>query len=146
MFGNVSRWVTRLQNTLAFARTPEGLRVVIWRQIPASPERVWELFVDTRRWPEWGPSIRDVATEPSRIEAGSTGHVQTAFGLWLPFAVTRMSAWSWAWRIGPVQATGHRLIPGDRSCRVGFEVPVYAAPYLLVCWWALRRIESLATA
>jgi hypothetical protein len=29
---------------------------------------------------------------------------------------------------------------------VTFEVPAWAAPYLAVCWLALRRIEALATA
>ncbi|MDZ7850642.1 MAG: SRPBCC family protein [Halodesulfurarchaeum sp.] len=145
MFGNPTSRLDRLQHTLAFANTPEGRRIVLWRRIAAPPERVWELLVDTRRWPEWGPSVLDVETQSRRIETGSTGRVRTIFGLWLPFTVTRVSEWAWAWRIGPVEATGHRVIPGDSSCRVGFEVPLYAVPYLIVCWWALRRIESLAT-
>lgn len=136
----------RLRSTLSIAKTPDGVRVVIWRQIAAPPERVWNLLVDTRRWPEWGPSVLDVDAQPPRIEAGSTGRVRTYFGGWLPFTVTGASEWSWAWRIGPVQATGHRVIPADESCRVGFEVPLFAFPYLLVCWWALRQIETLATA
>lgn len=146
MFGNSTSWWGRLPGTLSVAKTPEGPRVVIWHQIAAPAERVWELLVDTRHWPEWGPSVLEVEAHPPLIEEGSTGRVRTAVGPWLPFTVTRVGEWSWAWRIGPVTATGHRVIPGDSSCRVGFEVPIHAAPYLLVCWWALRRIESLATA
>jgi hypothetical protein len=143
--GDSTSWSDRLRTALALAETPEGIRVVISRRIEAPPERVWDLLVDTRRWPEWGPSVLDVEAHPPRIEEGSNGRVRTYFGRWLPFTVTRASDWSWAWRIGPIQATGHRVIPAETSCRVGFEVPLYAFPYLLVCWWALWRIETLAT-
>lgn len=146
MSGGLTGRLNRIRTALGITKTPEGFRVVIWRRVAAPPDRVWDLLVDTRRWPEWGPSVLDVETHPPRIEEGSTGRVRTSLGHWLPFAVTRASEWSWAWRIGPVQATGHRVVPRDTSCRVGFEVPLYAAPYLLVCWWALRRIETLATA
>ena len=146
MSGQSGGWLDRLRAAFAIAQTPEGLRIVISRRIEAPPERVWDLLVDTRRWPDWGPSVLDVEAQPPRIEEGATGRVRTFFGRWLPFTITRVSAWSWAWRIGPVQATGHRVIPGDSSCRVGFEVPLHAFPYVLVCWWALRRIETLATA
>jgi hypothetical protein len=131
---------------IAIEETPEGNRVVVSRRIDAPPERAWAVLVDTRRWPEWGPSVRDVETHPPRIEEGSTGRIRTVFGFWLPFTVTRLSEWGWAWRIWGVTATGHRVTPEGSSCRVGFEVPLYALPYLLVCWVALRRIESLATA
>ncbi|MFW5905264.1 MAG: SRPBCC family protein [archaeon] len=144
MLGTVSSWLDRLRSTISITETPEGLRVDISRAIEAPPERVWELLVDTRQWPEWGPSVLDVATQPPRIQEGSTGRVRTIFGLWVPFTVTRMSKWSRAWHIGPVPATDHRVLPEKSSCRVGFEVPLYAFPYLLVCWVARRRIEELA--
>jgi hypothetical protein len=140
---NESKW---LRTALSMAHTPEGRRIVVSRRIDAPPERVWALLVDTRRWPEWGPSVLDVETHPTRIESGSTGRLRTVFGCWLPFTVTRVSEWGWAWRIGPVQATGHRVIPEGTSCRVGFDVPLYGVPYLLVCWVALRRLDTLATA
>ena len=136
----------RVRNALSIAHTPEGRRVVISRRIAAPPERVWELLVDTRRWPEWGPSVLEVDIDTPRIEEGATGRVRTVFGPWLPFTVTRVSEWGWAWRIGPVQATGHRVVPAEGACRVGFDVPLYGIPYLPVCWVALRRLEKLATA
>jgi hypothetical protein len=143
--GDATGWVDRPRTAVAIEATPEGRRVVVSRRIAAPPARVWELLVDTRRWSAWGPSVRGVETDPPRIREGSTGRVRTVFGFWLPFTVTRKSEWAWAWRIGPVPATGHRVIPGDGSCRVGFEVPLSWLPYLLVCWVALRRIEALAT-
>ncbi|UWG47342.1 SRPBCC family protein [Halanaeroarchaeum sp. HSR-CO] len=146
MVGRIADGLGRLRDALAIEDTPEGLRIVVTRRIDAPPERVWELLVDTRRWPDWGPSVLDVETRSPRIEAGASGRVRTFFGRWLPFTVTRVSEWSWAWRIGPVQATGHRVVPQGDVCRAGFEVPLFAFPYVLVCWWALARIEVLATA
>jgi hypothetical protein len=31
--------------------TPDGRRLVVSRDIDANPDRVWDLFVDTRQWP-----------------------------------------------------------------------------------------------
>lgn len=146
MDGSLSSWLGRRRTWLAIDETPEGRRIVVSRRIDAPPERVWDLLVDTRRWPDWGPSVLDVEARTRRIEAGTSGRVRTVSGRWVPFTVTRVSRWSWAWRIGPVQATGHRVTPDGDGCRAGFEVPIYAFPYVLVCWWALRRIERLATA
>ena len=134
-----------LTDSLAIERTPDGTRVVVSREIDASPERVWDILIDTRRWAEWGPSIIAVDVDDPLIQEGTTGRVRTAFGVWLPFTVSRLGEWSWAWRIGPVQATGHRVIPAGSVCQVGFEVPPLAFPYVLLCWVALRRIEALAT-
>lgn len=145
MAGNIVEKLRRLPTALGIDETPEGVRIVVSRRIDAPPERVWDLLVDTRRWPDWGPSVLDVETGSPRIDEGSSGRVRTLFGRWLPFTVTRFSEWAWAWRIGPVQATGHRVVPDGDACRAGFEVPLYAFPYVLVCWWALGRIEKLAT-
>jgi len=136
---------TDVTDTIALERTPDGLRVVISRWIDAPPDRVWDLFTDTTRWPEWGPTVTAVECETRYIEAGSTGRVRTIGGRWLPFAITRFGDRQWTWRIGQVGATGHRVRPTESGCRVGFEVPLWAAPYVLVCWVALGRIESLAT-
>jgi hypothetical protein len=44
-------------------------------------------------------------------------------------------------------ATGHRVDPGPaggNGCRVVFELPAAAAPYVPVCRRALARVERLA--
>lgn len=133
-----------MRDELALERTPDGLRIVIWRRIDAPAERVWTLFVDTQRWPEWGPSVVAVESSDRTISPGTTGWVRTVGGFWLPFTVTSLADSRWTWRIGPVEATGHRVDRREEGCRAGFEVPWYAAPYILVCWWALRSIERLA--
>ena len=108
----------------------------------------WQIFIDTARWTDWGPSIRAVRCPERYLYAGSRGAVRLAFGPWLSFAVER---WDppvyWDWRVAGVRATGHRVTPLEPNrCRVAFEVPPLAAPYLLVCRLAARRIARLAEA
>lgn len=114
--------------------------------ISAPAARVWRILTDTRQWPTWGPSIRAVDCPDRHIRAGSRGRVRTAGGIWLRFRVTAfVPGRYWAWRVAGVPATGHRVEPtGERACRLSFEVPVPAAPYLLVCRVACRRIAALA--
>lgn len=122
----------------------------VTRAVAAPPERVWDLLVDLRRWPEWGPSVRGATLDDggTRLTAGATGHVRAVVGPALPFTVT---TWDdgrrWAWRVAGVSATAHRVdaLGGDR-CRVGFRVPAWAPAYAVVCAIALRRIEALALA
>lgn len=146
VIGSVARYWHSMRDSLSVERTPEGRRVVISRRIDAPPSRVWKLLVDTRRWTEWGPSISAIDADHVRIEEGTNGQIRTVFGIWLPFTITRLSEWSWSWRIANVPATGHRVIPEESSCQAVFEVPLVAFPYLVVCWVALRRIQRLATA
>jgi hypothetical protein len=106
----------------------------------------WALLIDTRAWPQWGPSIRAVDAPLRFISAGTRGRVQTTVGLWLPFEVT---AWeecrAWAWRVGGVPATGHCVTPMTAtSCRVAFTIPRWAPFYIPVCRAALGRIRDLA--
>jgi uncharacterized protein YndB with AHSA1/START domain len=114
--------------------------------IAAPAAAVWELLVDTRRWPEWGPSIRRVESDAPRIGAGTMGRVQTVLGSWLPFTITRFEEGrSWGWRVAGVAATGHEVVDlGHDRCRVTFTVPWIAAPYAVVVSVALRRLRAAA--
>ncbi len=142
-----------------------GTSAPVWvtREIAAPSERAWDLLVDVRRWPEWGPSVAEARldrTSPSgegtddrgrggrhRIGSGSTGQVRPVVGPWIRFEVTTfVQGRSWSWRVAGVPATRHRVeaLGADR-CRVGFGVPVWAAPYAAVCVLALRRIDHALT-
>jgi uncharacterized protein YndB with AHSA1/START domain len=47
------------------------LDVVSTITIPAPPERVWDVFADARRWPEWSRVIEAVSVAPDRWEPGA---------------------------------------------------------------------------
>lgn len=132
----------------------------ITREVGATAEAAWDLLVDVRRWPEWGPSVREAvldcddreqndrrsnADRPWRLSQGSTGRVRPALGPWVAFRVTTFEEGrSWGWRVAGVPATTHRVESlGQDRCRVGFEVPTWAAPYAVVCATALRRIDHV---
>ena len=122
------------------------------RRVAAPAEAVWTLLTDTRRWPEWGPSITGAEPAPADAPAavlgpGSRGRVGTVLGVALPYAVTGFEAGRyWSWSVAGVPATGHRVTPQAGGCLVTFTVPWWAPAYLPVCALALRRIEQLAAA
>lgn len=113
------------------------------RRVDALADTAWDVLIDTRQWPEWGPSIRRVECSDRRIRADSTGRLWTVGGLELSFEVTTCEDRRWGWRVAGVSATGHRVEPLDRGCRVVFELPVLAAGYVPVCLVALSRIAEL---
>ena len=114
--------------------------------IDSSVEHAWRILIDTRCWPEWGPSVKAVDCAERYIRKGSTGRVLTALGFWANFEITDFEEGSyWAWRAYGIAATGHRVQPlGSHRYRVSFEVPLFAAPYALICKLALRRIAKMA--
>jgi hypothetical protein len=125
-------------------RTPDGRRLLVSRHVDAPRERVWAIFRDTRRWPEWGPSVEAVDCDVRLVQRGTTGRVRTPLG-WVPFEVTGCTDYRWTWSVAGVPATGHRVeAVGPDACRAAFEVPPLAAPYAAVCRRALERIELLA--
>jgi len=126
-------------------RTPDGRRLVVDRFVAADRDAVWELFRDTRRWPEWGPSVSDVRSSHRFVRACTTGEVQVAGGPWVPFEIRTCADYRWTWRVAKIPATGHRVDAAAGGCRVVFEIPPVAAGYAVVCERALRRIERLAT-
>ena len=119
------------------------------RIIHADASRVWDLTTDTWSWPLWGPTVRKAILPAGLryISPGTRGRVQTAVGIWLPFVITDFEPGAyWAWQVGGVQATGHRVDPlGPARCQLTFEIPNWALPYWLVCRLALRNIARMAS-
>lgn len=117
------------------------------RAIEAPPGAVWNLLTNLESWPQWGPSVRKVDLGGERLHLGAKGTITTVMGFRLPFEITEFDDGAhWAWKVAGVAATDHTVDPlGDNRCRVGFGVPVLAAPYLAVCRVALTRLESMAS-
>ena len=115
------------------------------RDLDAPPAAAWGVLVDTRSWPAWGPSVREVRCDPPVLRvAGQRGSLRGPVGPWVPFTITELEpGHRWSWRVAGVGATGHRVEPTATGCRVVFEVPRLAAPYALVCRLALARIAEL---
>lgn len=115
------------------------------KSLKATEEAVWTLLTDTTRWTEWGPSVSEVNSTDRFIRKGTSGKVKLPIGLWIPFLITDYEDKRyWSWSVWGIRATGHRIEPlGGKKCIIIFEVPTLAAPYLLVCWIAIRRIENI---
>lgn len=118
----------------------------VGRSINAPSTTVWRLLTDTHCWKQWGPSIMAVECRERFIRPGSRGRVKTAFGIWLPFVVTDYERGRyWHWRVGGIAATGHRVEPlHTEQCQLTFEVPIWAAPYSIICSIALQRLAQLS--
>ncbi len=126
--------------TTQFGRTPEGSRLEVAEEFDAPAERLWELLTDTGEWAEWGPLVAGVVCSDDPIREGTTGTLETTFGVGLPFEVTSCEEYRWTWEISGITATGHRVEPLDGGCRVVFEVPLLAAGYSPVCAVALGEL------
>lgn len=119
--------------------------VEIGSVIKAPSHAVWNLLVDTSRWAEWGPSIREVIFVDRILTPQASGHIRTTLGFSASFTVTHFEPGrAWSWRIFNIPATTHRVedIGKGLSC-LYFGVPMIAFPYLIVCLVAIRRIVRL---
>lgn len=114
--------------------------------INAPLERIWEILIDTRQWPVWGPSVRRVDCPQRFIYSGLQGRLKTAVGIWVTFEITNCEApLFWDWKVSGFAATGHRLNKlNETSCELIFELPFAAFPYALICRQAANRIARLS--
>ena len=120
-------------------------QINVGKEFFVSPNTIWDLITDTTQWPQWGPTVKAVRISERYICKGSKGQVLTSVGFWLPFVITEYEHESfWSWKVASIKATGHRIrLTNGGGCSLWFEVPIFAAPYLVVCQVALNRIESI---
>ena len=128
--------------------TIQSKRIVVSRLLHCAVDEAWRVITDTRQWVDWGPSVSRVKCAQRYIQPSSIGSIRTVFGFWVPFTITVYEhPHFWSWRIGRFEATGHRLaITEDGFCRISFDMPWWAFPYVLICAIALRRISRLLEA
>ena len=126
----------------------ENNRIVVSRLIHCRIEDVWLVVTDTEKWERWGPSVSRVRSAQRYIGPASTGRIRTALGFWVSFAITDFQHLRyWSWRVGGLQATGHRLSAVDeQTSRLSFDLPWWAFPYAVVCLVALARIGRICEA
>ena len=119
--------------------------ITVGKMFLASHHTIWDLITDTFQWPEWGPTVKAVRHAERYIRKGSRGQVLTVLGLWLPFEIIDYEhSCFWSWKVASIRATGHRVQPMDTGgCCLWFEVPIIAAPYLVICQIALNRIDDI---
>lgn len=129
--------------TTNLGRTPDGRRLEVSEEIDAPAERLWDLLTDTDQWAEWGPLLSSVECDDSQIRTGTTGTLNTSFGVSLPFEVTSCVTFRWTWKIAGIGATGHRVEPLNGHSRVVFEVPLLAGGYAPVCGIALTNLAEV---
>ena len=120
--------------------------IEIIRCVKASRGAFWYVLTDTTRWPAWGPSVVDVLCSDYRIRKGSRGRVKTALGLWVPFVIADFELERyWSWRVFGIRATGHRVEKlAEGLCLLTFEMPIFGAPYAIVCREAILLIGQEA--
>ena len=128
-------------------RTPQGRRWAVGSDVEAPAEAVWDLLVDTERWPDWGPTVSAVKSSERRIASGTTGEVRlTGVGAWVPFEIGTVDPDErrWDWKVARIAATGHRVRGRPGGCRVEFEMPLAAGGYAPICRRACRNLRLLA--
>ncbi|MFF4775778.1 SRPBCC family protein [Microtetraspora fusca] len=93
-------------------------------KIAASPQRVWEVFSDVERWPEWAESVTSVElAEPGPLKVGSRAKVKQPKLLTAVWEVTELvegEYFAWVSRSPGVRVIGGHWVeaaPDGTVCR-----------------------------
>ncbi|MGI5491114.1 SRPBCC family protein [Microtetraspora malaysiensis] len=97
-------------------------------RIAASPERVWEVFSDVERWPEWAESVTSVElAEPGPLKVGSRAKIKQPKLLTAVWEVTELvegEHFAWVSRSPGVRVTGGHwveAVPDGTACRLTID-------------------------
>ncbi|MEV7331582.1 SRPBCC family protein [Micromonospora sp. NPDC093244] len=85
-------------------------------EIDATPEQVWAVLTDVRRWPEWTASVsRAERGEPGPLTVGATARLtqpRLRPAVWRVTELTEGRAFTWVSATSGVLTRGeHRLLP-----------------------------------
>lgn len=135
-----------MKTGVALDSTDRGRRITITRRVDAPAEDAWEVLTDTEQWHEWGPPVTGVDYPGTTVSPDTEGRVQ-AFGfLWVPFRIIKADDYLWIWKAWGLTppADGHRVEKlDDDTCQVTLELPLWAPWYILLCWFALRKVARI---
>ncbi|WP_433216549.1 SRPBCC family protein [Microtetraspora malaysiensis] len=97
-------------------------------KIAANPERVWEVFSDVERWPEWAESVTSVElAEPGPLKVGSRAKIKQPKLLTAVWEVTELvegEYFAWVSRSPGVRVVGGHWVeaaPGGTACRLTID-------------------------
>lgn len=110
-------------------------------RIAATPQRVWEIFFDVERWPEWTESISTVERlEPGPLKIGSRTRIKQPKlpeALWEVTELAEGEYFEWV-ATGPgVRTTGGHRVVADGDGAIAISTIVQAGPlgWLAVLIW-----------
>ena len=119
--------------------------------VAARPERVWEVFADVRRWPEWSKVCVEVWDAPRSLATGvSFGFRLRMVGVRVPFYVTvieadppRRVAWT-STRYAITARRTHEFTPSEAGTTVR-DHKAFSSALLPVGLWYPRRVIRTMT-
>ena len=118
----------------------------------ASPEAVWSLLSEPKRWSSWAPHIRGaIGLGSPEVRLGRRGVALVLPGLVVPVRVSaKVDGRSWDWTTGPMRFR-HAVEPRAGGCLITLEVTgpsgleqVVAGVYGPLIRLVLRRLARVA--
>jgi uncharacterized membrane protein len=115
-------------------------------RIAASPERVWEIYFDVERWPEWTESISTVERlEPGPLTIGSRARIKQPKlpeALWEVTELVEGEYFEWV-ATGPGLRTtaGHRVV-ADGDDAIATATVVQAGPVGRLIGLVTKRLTN----
>ncbi|WP_026426010.1 SRPBCC family protein [Actinokineospora inagensis] len=91
--------------------------------IAAPAERVWSIYADVERWPEWTASVTSVTLlDPGALRIGHRARIRQPklpVAVWTVTELTEGRSWTWEARgPGALTTATHTVEPTGSGCRV----------------------------
>ena len=116
----------------------------------ATPDEVWSLIAQPRRWAEWAPHVRGAWNLGApEVETGKLGAAKLLGVLPVPAKITdKRPGRSWTWRVGPLELV-HAVHPTPVGSRVSMTIDApwpIEATYGPVVGLMVKRLAAVSSA